>query len=71
MNDLRDRGAEVHGADIAGERVDLSTAEGNRQMVSHVVETAGRLDILILNAGCQFVAPSTSFQTRIGIGFGR
>ncbi|WOH80417.1 SDR family oxidoreductase [Bradyrhizobium sp. BEA-2-5] len=26
-------------------------------MISHVLASAGRLDILILNAGCQFVAP--------------
>jgi 3-hydroxybutyrate dehydrogenase len=30
-------------------------------MVTHVIETAGRLDILVLNAGVQFVAPLDQF----------
>jgi 3-hydroxybutyrate dehydrogenase len=58
--ELRERGAEVHGVDVAGEsvfRADLSTARGNREMVAHVLATAGQLDILVLNAGCQFMAP--------------
>lgn len=61
---LRERGADVHGVDIAGEDVfhaDLSTATGNRDMVAHVLATAGRLDILVLNAGCQFLAPLHQF----------
>lgn len=62
--ELRERGASVHGVDVVGEDVlqaDLSTAEGNRHMVSHVIERSGRLDILVLNAGCQFVAPLHEF----------
>lgn len=64
VSELRDRGADVHGVDIAGEGVfhaDLSTADGNREMIAHVLATAGRLDILVLNAGCQFVAPLDQF----------
>lgn len=62
--ELRERGADVHGVDIAGEGVfhaDLATASGNRDMIAHVLAVAGRLDILILNAGCQFVAPIDQF----------
>ncbi|RZM90363.1 short-chain dehydrogenase [Bradyrhizobium genosp. SA-3] len=62
--ELSERGADVHGVDIVGEGVfhaDLATASGNRDMVAHVFETAGRLDILVLNAGCQFVAPLDQF----------
>ncbi|MGR4932697.1 SDR family NAD(P)-dependent oxidoreductase [Bradyrhizobium sp. CAR08] len=64
VTELRQRGAEVHGVDIAGEgvfRADLSTASGNRDMVDHVLSVAGRLDILVLNAGCQFTAPLDHF----------
>ncbi|MBZ9603060.1 SDR family NAD(P)-dependent oxidoreductase [Phyllobacterium chamaecytisi] len=64
VTELRERGADVYGVDIAGDAIfhaDLSTAEGNRRMVSQVIETAGRLDILVLNAGCQFVAPLHEF----------
>ncbi|TWB51171.1 enoyl-ACP reductase-like protein [Bradyrhizobium sacchari] len=30
-------------------------------MIAHVLKVAGRLDILVLNAGCQFVAPIDEF----------
>lgn len=62
--ELRQRGADVHGVDVAGEDVfhaDLSTPSGNRDMIKHVLATAGRLDILVLNAGCQFLAPLDQF----------
>ncbi|MGY4408340.1 3-hydroxybutyrate dehydrogenase [Bradyrhizobium sp. LB7.1] len=62
--ELRERGASVHGVDVTGDGVfhaDLSTASGNRDMVAHVLAAAGRLDILVLNAGCQFVAPIDQF----------
>lgn len=61
---LRERGADVHGADLFGEgtiHADLSSADGNRDMVAHVLATSGRLDILVLNAGCQFTAPLDQF----------
>ncbi|RZN07895.1 short-chain dehydrogenase [Bradyrhizobium genosp. SA-3] len=64
VSELRERGADVHGVGIASEGVlhaDLSTASGNRDMIAHVLATAGRLDILVLNAGCQFVAPIDQF----------
>lgn len=57
-------GITVYGADIAGEDVfhaDLSTADGNRAMVDHVIEQAGRLDILVLNAGLQYVSSLDAF----------
>lgn len=62
--ELSERGADVHGVDIVGEGVfhaDLATASGNRDMIAHVLKTAGRLDILILNAGLQFMAPLDQF----------
>ncbi|MGY4412235.1 3-hydroxybutyrate dehydrogenase [Bradyrhizobium sp. LB7.1] len=64
VSELRERGADVYGAGIASEGVfqsDLSSATGNRHMVEHVLATAGRLDILVLNAGRQFVAPIDQF----------
>lgn len=62
--ELRQSGADVFGVDVAGDcefKADLSTASGNREMISHFVKQAGRLDILVLNAGCQFVAPLDEF----------
>lgn len=64
VSDLRQRGAQVFGADIAGEDIlqaDLSTASGNRAVIDQVLATAGRLDILILNAGCQYISPIDQF----------
>lgn len=62
--ELSERGADVHGVDIVGDGVfhaDLATASGNRQMVAHALKIAGRLDILVLNAGLQFMAPFDQF----------
>lgn len=62
--ELRTLGADVHGVDVDGEGVyhaDLSTPSGNRDMITHVLATAGRLDVLVLNAGCQFIAPLEEF----------
>ncbi|WOH80449.1 SDR family oxidoreductase [Bradyrhizobium sp. BEA-2-5] len=63
-SELRERGADVYGAGIASEGVfhaDLATPSGNRDIVNYVLAAAGRLDILVLNAGCQFVAPIDQF----------
>lgn len=62
--ELSERGANVHGVDVVGDGVfhaDLTTASGNRDMIAHVLKTAGRLDILVLNAGLQFMAPFDQF----------
>ncbi|MET4279534.1 MULTISPECIES: SDR family oxidoreductase [unclassified Bradyrhizobium] len=62
--ELSDRGADVHGVDVVGEdvfRADLATPDGNRDMIAHVLKVAGRLDILVLNAGVQFMAPLDQF----------
>ncbi|MVT55899.1 SDR family oxidoreductase [Bradyrhizobium yuanmingense] len=64
VRELRGRGADVYGVDLTGEGVlhaDLATPEGNRDMISHVLASTGRLDLLVLNAGCQFVAPIEQF----------
>jgi len=64
VRELRNREANVYGIDILGEDVihaDLATSGGNRDMVAHVLAAAGHLDILILNAGCQFVSPIGDF----------
>lgn len=61
---LRAQGAVVEGADIQGDGVlqlDLATAAGNQKMVSEVLGRHGRLDILVLNAGVQHVAPIAEF----------
>ncbi|MGO9885137.1 MAG: SDR family oxidoreductase [Solirubrobacteraceae bacterium] len=64
VKDLGQQGAEVYGVDVVGEgvfRADLSTPAGNESAVAHVLEIAGRLDILVLNAGVQFVAAIGGF----------
>jgi 3-hydroxybutyrate dehydrogenase len=62
--ELSDQGATVIATDVVGDGVfqaDLSTVEGNESAVAHAIETAGRLDILVLNAGVQFVSPIDQF----------
>lgn len=57
-------GATVIPVDLNGENVlhlDIGTAEGNRKMVDSAVSEYGRLDVLILNAGVQFVSPLPEF----------
>jgi 3-hydroxybutyrate dehydrogenase len=51
-------GVDLHGGDLAA---DVGTAEGNRRMVELAMERYGRLDILVLNAGVQWVAPLRDF----------
>ena len=63
-DELRDQGADVHGVDIVGDGVfhaDLSTPDGNEAAVANVIDAAGRLDILVLNAGGQYVSPIGEF----------
>lgn len=57
-------GALVLPVDIQGEgclHVDIATAEGNRFMVKTALERFGKLDVLVLNAGVQFMAPIADF----------
>lgn len=58
---LAENGVSVAGVDISGADpgldFDASTAEGNRDMVRAAIGQHGRLDILILNAARQHVAP--------------
>lgn len=58
------RGAHVVTADLGGDvdvTADVGTAEGNREMVDAAVDAHGRLDILVLNAGVQYLAPIDEF----------
>lgn len=59
-------GAEVFGVDLVpGDDdcflADISTAAGNQTVVAEAVRRHGRLDILVLNAGAQHVAPIAEF----------
>jgi 3-hydroxybutyrate dehydrogenase len=57
-------GATVVPVDLAGDgclALDLATDAGNRQMVEQVVAAHGRLDVLVLNAGLQHMAPIGEF----------
>ena len=59
-----DRGACVVGVDREGEGLlhhDIATDEGNRAAVEETVAAHGRLDILVLNAGVQHLAPLPEF----------
>jgi 3-hydroxybutyrate dehydrogenase len=58
------RGGIVFGADLRGDgcfHADLGTAAGNRDAVATAVAKYGRLDILVLNAGLQHMAPLHEF----------
>lgn len=60
---LTQSGATVVGVDVAGDCLvaDISVAEENDRVVREVVETHGRLDVLVLNAGVQHLAPIEEF----------
>lgn len=63
-NVLEEHGARVLRVDVVGEScfaADIGTDEGNRVMVEEAVRRFGRLDILALNAGVQFMAPIPQF----------
>jgi 3-hydroxybutyrate dehydrogenase len=49
----------VHGVDV--DDADLTTREGNRQVVADTLEAHGRLDAVVANAGFQHVAPVRDF----------
>ncbi|MBI5106011.1 MAG: SDR family oxidoreductase [Solirubrobacterales bacterium] len=51
--------ADLRDADVAA---DLTTREGNRAAVEHVLERHGRLDVIVANAGFQHVAPVQEFD---------
>jgi len=49
----------VHGVDV--EDADLTTRDGNRDVVDSAIERFGRLDAIVPNAGFQHVAPVREF----------
>jgi 3-hydroxybutyrate dehydrogenase len=60
------QGAAVVGVDVRGEGVllaDISNEDGNRLAVETALARYGRLDILVLNAAVQHVAPIAEFPT--------
>ena len=61
---LQDDGWDVLTTDVRGDvalHADLTTRDGNREVVSAAVERYGRLDAIIPNAGFQHVAPIAEF----------
>jgi 3-hydroxybutyrate dehydrogenase len=52
-------GWSVHGVDL--DDADLTTREGNRDVVEAAVERFGRLDAVVANAGFQYVSPVEEF----------
>jgi 3-hydroxybutyrate dehydrogenase len=61
---LRELGATVVGVDQHGEdclQIDVGSEAGAKEMVASTVAEHGRLDILVLNAGIQHIAPISSF----------
>jgi 3-hydroxybutyrate dehydrogenase len=58
------RGAEVVGVDLVGDdclHADVGSEEGARAMIAEAVARHGRLDVLVLNAGVQHMAPLPDF----------
>jgi NAD(P)-dependent dehydrogenase (short-subunit alcohol dehydrogenase family) len=61
---LRGDGWDVFTVDVRGDvdhSADLTTRAGNRESVAAAVETFGRLDAVVPNAGFQHVAPVEEF----------
>src|SRR5689334_15629915 len=61
---LEREGARIVAVDLAGDgcdRLDVATDDGARAMVELAQERHGRLDVLVLNAGVQFMAPLPEF----------
>ena len=50
---------DLHGDDCW--QADVGTAEGNQGMVDEAVRRHGRLDVLVLNAGAQLMAPISEY----------
>jgi 3-hydroxybutyrate dehydrogenase len=62
---LHKAGASVLAVDLQGDdclHVDVGTSEGNRQMIAEALDRLGRLDILVLNAGLQRMAPIAKYD---------
>jgi 3-hydroxybutyrate dehydrogenase len=58
-------GAQVVPVDLKGDgcfHADVGTAEGNRAMVDEAMKRHGQLDILVLNAGSQRMAPIVEYE---------
>jgi 3-hydroxybutyrate dehydrogenase len=63
---FRREGASVLPVDLHGDDVfqaDVSTREGNDRIVAESVRLHGTLDVLVLNAGAQYMAPLAEFPT--------
>jgi len=61
---LEEHGGQVLRVDLKGDdcfHADVGTDEGNRWMVAEALERHRRLDILVLNAGVQHMAPICEF----------
>jgi 3-hydroxybutyrate dehydrogenase len=56
---LQADGWTVHGVDV--DDADLTTRDGNRQVVEDALDAHGRLDAIVPNAGFQHVAPVADF----------
>jgi len=52
--------AEFH-VDVSYSGADMSKPESIREMIEHTLDTTGRLDVLVNNAGIQHVAPLQAF----------
>jgi 3-hydroxybutyrate dehydrogenase len=62
---FKEAGAQVVGVDLHGEdclHLDVGVADGNRRMIAEAVDRHGRLDILVLNAGAQRMAPIVEYD---------